>query len=130
MVALSSLKRTARVASPTRSLKLTLCDDLAVALAFEKGRSGSPALNRLCRQAELFQVGLGIQWRLRHIESPRNVSDAPSRWFELHRKQEHRWIQLPKHKGTERATLRLSKLTQTNPINAVAAPPGLTVPNQ
>ena len=115
MVALSSLKRTARVASLTQSLKLTLCDNLAVVLAFEKGRSGSPALNRLCRQAAAFQVGLGIQWRLRHIEGPRNVSDAPSRWFEPHRKQEHRWIQLPK---------------QTRPPESFAAPPGSTVQNQ
>ena len=60
-VALSSLKRTGRVASLTHSVKLTLCDNLAVALAFEKGRSSSPGLNRL---------GLDIQWRLRHVESP------------------------------------------------------------
>eukprot|EP00435_Cladocopium_sp_Y103_P071693 s675_g38.t1 len=77
MVALSSLKRTARVSSLVGSLKLTLCDNLAVVLAFEKGRSGSPALNRLCRVAASLQAGLGLGWRLRHIESPRNVSDGP-----------------------------------------------------
>ena len=72
LVALTSLKRTCRVSSLVGSLKLTLCDNLAVVLAFEKGRSSSPALNRLCRLAAAFQAGLGMTWRLRHIESPRN----------------------------------------------------------
>lgn len=110
MVALSSLKRTARVSSLAGTLKLTLSDNLAVVLAFEKGRSGSPALNRLCRHAAALQLGLGILWRLRHIESPRNVSDAPSRWFEPHRKQEQRWIQFPKAKASGSAELQLAKL--------------------
>ena len=61
LVALSSLKRTGRVASLVHSLKLTLCDNLAVVLAFEKGRSSSPGLNRLCRVAAAFQLGLDIQ---------------------------------------------------------------------
>ena len=92
LVALSSLKRTARVDSLAHSTKLTLRDNLCVVLAFEKGRSNSPSINRLCRIAASLQVGLDIHWRLRHIESPRNVADAPSRWFEKSRRPEQWWI--------------------------------------
>ena len=92
LVALSSLKRTARVDSLTHSTKLTLSDNLCVVLAFEKGRSNSPSINRLCRVAAALQIGLDIHWRLRHIESPRNVADAPSRWFEKGRRPEQWWI--------------------------------------
>lgn len=95
LVALSSLKRSARVASLQGHLKLTLSDNLPAVLAFDKGRSSSPGLNRLCRLAACFQVGLGIQWRLRHVESPRNVADGPSRWFEQSRPPEVKWIEMP-----------------------------------
>ena len=84
-VALSSLKRTARVASLAGLKKLTLSDNLPVVLCFEKGRSSRPGLNRLCRVAGALQAGLGIRWRLRHIETKRNVADSPSRWFERSR---------------------------------------------
>ena len=81
-VALSSLKRTARVFSLCGLRKLTISDNLPVVLAFEKGRSSRPGLNRLCRIAGALQAGTGIRWRLRHIETKRNAADAPSRWFE------------------------------------------------
>ena len=81
-VALSSLKRSARVASLTGMKKLTLSDNLATVLCFEKGRSGRPSMNRLCRVAGAIQAGLGIRWRLRHIETSRNLADEPSRRFE------------------------------------------------
>ena len=77
---------------PSQHINIKEADNLTVVLAFEKGRSGSPALNRLCRHATALQVGSSFLWRLRHIESHRNISDAPSRWFEPHRKQEQRWI--------------------------------------
>ena len=126
MVALSSLKRTARVSSLVGSLKLTLCDNLAVVLAFEKGRSGSPALNRLCRKAASLQAGLGLGWRLRHIESPRNVSDGPSRWFENNRPPEIRWIQFPRAKGSNKTELQIYPLVTTASAQTVqTAPPGL-----
>ena len=94
LVALSSLKRTARVASPFGATKVTLCDNLAVVLYFDKGRSSSPGMNRLCRVAAAFQVGLNLTWRLRHIESPRNIADVPSRWFEKHRNPSIRHIEM------------------------------------
>ena len=81
-VALSSLKRTARVASLAGKRKLTLSDNLPAVLMFEKGRSSCPAPNRLCRSAAATQVGLGIRWRIRHVETKRNAADKPSRWFE------------------------------------------------
>ena len=47
-VALSSLKRTSRVASLFGMKKLTLSDNLPSVLAFEKGRSSRRGLNRFC----------------------------------------------------------------------------------
>ena len=105
LVALSSLKRTARVSSLTHCTKLTLSDNLPVVLAFEKGRSSAYGMNRLCRVACAFQVGLDIAWRLRHIESPRNVADAPSRLFQPKRPAHIRWIEMEPRKG--RSVLRL-----------------------
>lgn len=127
LVALSSLKRTARVASLSGMTKITLCDNLAVVLCFEKGRSSSPALNRLCRVSAAFQCGLGIFWRLRHIESPRNVADGPSRWFERVRGPEIRWIEMKKVKGVP--VLCLDKyLGQNKPQTEQLGPPGLVQP--
>lgn len=128
MVALSSLKRTCRVASLSHHLKLTLCDNLAVVLAFEKGRSGSPAMNRLCRISAALQSSLGITWRLRHIESPRNVAHEASRWFEKSRSSEIRWIQLPPSKRPSTSLLHLDRVLNRNPDKAQTAPspPGLT----
>ena len=133
MVALSSLKRTCRVASLAHSLKLTLCDNLAVVLAFEKGRSGSPAMNRLCRISAALQSSLGISWRLRHIESPRNVADDASRWFEKSRPAESRWIEFPPSKKPSTSILQLDRVLNRNLDKAHTAyregwhtPPGLT----
>ena len=81
-VALSSLKRTCRVASLFGMKKLTLSDNLPAILCFEKGRSSRPTLNRLCKVSAAIQGGTGIRWRLRHVETKRNVADTPSRWFE------------------------------------------------
>eukprot|EP00435_Cladocopium_sp_Y103_P010201 s4329_g2.t1 len=124
LVALSSLKRTARVASLSGMTKITLCDNLAVVLCFEKGRSSSPSLNRLCRISAAFQCGLGICWRLRHIESPRNVADGPSRWFERVRGPEVRWIEMKKTNGIP--VLCLDKyLDSAKPQIEQLGPPGL-----
>ena len=58
---------------------LSISDNLVSILAFEKGRSGSRALNRFCRRAAAYQLACRIQWRLRHIPTDRNISDGPSR---------------------------------------------------
>ena len=80
-VVLSSLKRSARVASLHGQRKLTISDNLGVVCAFSKGRSGRHKLNRLCRQACALQFATGIIWSLRHVETKRNVADKPSRRF-------------------------------------------------
>ena len=128
LVALSSLKRTGRVASLVHSLKLTLCDNLAVVLAFEKGRSSSPGLNRLCRVAAAFQLGLDIQWRLRHVESSRNVADEPSRWFEKVRSDAVKWIQFPPLRGKARLDLCDLIFKGSRKLGFRMAPPGLELP--
>ena len=80
-VCLMGLRRLCRTVRNLGTTALTITDNLVSALAFEKGRSGSRPLNNLCRQAAAYQLGGRIQWRLRHIESKRNVADEPSRRF-------------------------------------------------
>lgn len=82
-VLLSSLKRSARTAAHCNTKKLSLSDNLAAVLAFEKGRSSSGAMNRLCKTSAAIQIALQIRWRIRHLETKRNLADAPSRgkWF-------------------------------------------------
>ncbi|CAE7904113.1 GDCSH [Symbiodinium microadriaticum] len=55
-VALSSLKRSARVLSLCGKRKLTICDNLPVVIFFEKGRSSRPGPNRLCRISAAIQA--------------------------------------------------------------------------
>ena len=80
-VCLMGLRRLCRTVRNLGTTALTITDNLVSALAFEKGRSGSRPLNNLCRRAAAYQLGGRIQWRLRHIESKRNVADEPSRRF-------------------------------------------------
>ena len=58
---------------------LQLSDNLVSALAFDKGRSKSWALNAMCRRACALTIAADIVWRLRHIRSEGNVSDRGSR---------------------------------------------------
>ena len=81
MVALSSLRRTARVARLHGRLKVTLCDNLAALCAFERGRSSSFPLNRVCQMASAYQFAARLKWRLRHIETDRNPADRDSRFL-------------------------------------------------
>ena len=78
-VLLMGLRRLARSRHNLGTTALSISDNLVSVLAFEKGRSGSRALNRLCRRAAAYQLACRIQWRLRHIPTGRNVSDGPSR---------------------------------------------------
>ena len=80
-VALSSLKRSCRVRELMSHRKLTISDNMATVSALSKGRSGSFSLNKLCRVAAAFQLGRGMIWHLRHVETKRNVADEPSRNF-------------------------------------------------
>lgn len=81
-VCLSSLKRTARVASLHGRLKVTLTDNLPALFSFERGRSSSHGMNNLCKQAAAYQLGTGVKWRLRHVETLRNPADEDSRFHE------------------------------------------------
>ena len=81
-VALSSLKRCCRIREIQGHRKLTLSDNLSAVCAFSKGRSSRGSLNRVCQVAAALQFGCGIIWTLRHLETKRNPSDEPSRWFE------------------------------------------------
>eukprot|EP00438_Fugacium_kawagutii_P021633 Skav219591 [mRNA] locus=scaffold1719:13998:17447:+ [translate_table: standard] len=81
-VALSSLRRTARVCGLHGHLKLTLSDNLSSLSAFERGRSSSFHLNTLCQRAAAYQFAANLRWRLRHIETDRNPADRDSRFLE------------------------------------------------
>ena len=78
-VCLMSLRRLCRSTRNMGTTALTISDNLVSCLVFEKGRSSSRPLNRLCRRAAAYQLACRIQWRLRHIPTSRNVADGPSR---------------------------------------------------
>lgn len=81
-VLLSSLVRTCRVGSLFGCKKLSLSDNLACLLAFDKGRSSSIGLNRICKRAAAYIGATGVKWAIRHVETKRNVADKPSRIFD------------------------------------------------
>ena len=78
-VCLMGLRRLCRSTQNMGTNALSISDNLVSCLVFEKGRSSSKALNRLCRRAAAYQLGCRIQWRLRHIPTGRNIADGPSR---------------------------------------------------
>ncbi len=81
-VCLSSLKRASRVVGLFCTRKLTISDNLPAVCAFSRGRSSNRHMNRLCRVAAALQFATGILWHIRHVETHRNVSDRPSRFFD------------------------------------------------
>lgn len=81
-VSLSSLRRSARVVQLRNRVKLILSDNLPSICCFERGRSSSNPLNRICQQAAAYVLGTGIRWRIRHIESIRNPADRDSRFHQ------------------------------------------------
>ena len=81
-VCLSSIRRAARVTGLHGKVKLTLTDNLPALCCFERGRSSSARLNRICQQAAAYQLSTGIRWRLRHVESLRNPADKDSRFHQ------------------------------------------------
>ena len=81
-VAVSSLKRTCRVKELLGHRKLTVSDNMVTVSALSKGRSASFQMNRQCMIAAAYQLGCGVVWHLRHVETKRNVADDPSRNFE------------------------------------------------
>ncbi len=88
-VLVSSLKRFVRIASLFGCKKLSLGDNLPSLLALDKGRSSSPAMNKLCRVSASLIGATGARWRLRHVETERNAADKPSRLFS---KKNRQWV--------------------------------------
>ena len=73
------MKRSSRDSRLHGHFLLSLGDNMAEVLAFERGRAVNWELNSLCRVAASRQLGCQIVWRRRHVESERNPSDADSR---------------------------------------------------
>ena len=79
-----SLRRVCRSGRWLGRRVLTLSDNPACVGAFEKGRSSrSHGLLALCQRSAAYQLACAIQWRLRYIETDRNVADEGSRRREL-----------------------------------------------
>ena len=84
-VALMDLRRKCRETKHLNHRHLTLSDSMVTIGVFEKGRSHSFALLSLCRRAAAYQIAGEVLWRLRYIETDRNVADAGSRGAETPR---------------------------------------------
>eukprot|EP00438_Fugacium_kawagutii_P027761 Skav215994 [mRNA] locus=scaffold4693:140018:158914:+ [translate_table: standard] len=80
-VALMSLRRECKNPRSHGCRILTLCDNLSAVTAFDRGRARDYALLSLCRRAAALQIGCGVRWHLRYVESSRNPSDKDSRDF-------------------------------------------------
>lgn len=78
-ICLMALRRACRTKANLGKVLLVLTDNLVSALVFERGRSSSGPLNMLCRRSSAYQIACGVQMRLRHIPSEKNVLDGPSR---------------------------------------------------
>ena len=64
--------------------RVLIFTDIMVALrAVSKGRSSSPPLLRLCRQASAVILAFDIRPLLRYVPSEMNVADGPSRGLKL-----------------------------------------------
>ena len=131
-VILSSLKRTCRVSSLFGCKKVTVSDNLGAVLAFEKGRSSTPAPNALCRRAAALLCATGCKWRIRHVETKRNVADGPSRWFEgggirhreFHKQKEERIHEECKHQHVSPSPKSRCQIC----LSDCVPPPGLDAP--
>ena len=55
---------------------LSLTDNMSSLLAFDRGRSCSYDLLRLCRRAGALCIGADVSWTLRHLETWRGPSDS------------------------------------------------------
>ncbi len=56
-----------------------LCDNMSAVMAFNKGRCQNHALLRLTRKLAAFALSHNICFRVRYVESARNVADGPTR---------------------------------------------------
>ncbi|CAK0843436.1 unnamed protein product, partial [Prorocentrum cordatum] len=78
-VLLMGLVRASRCVGLHGKRVLSIGDNLSSLCSFEKGRSGSFALRRLCQRAGALSIGCELDWSLRYVESKRNPTDFDSR---------------------------------------------------
>ncbi|CAK0812038.1 unnamed protein product, partial [Prorocentrum cordatum] len=78
-VLLMGLVRASRCVGLHGRRVLSIGDNLSSLCSFEKGRSGSFALRRLCQRAGALSIGCELDWSLRYVESKRNPTDFDSR---------------------------------------------------
>ena len=71
-ICLAGLRRSSRSVAHHGGKLLSLCDNLTVVGALEKGRAGPYPLRRLCQKAGALQISCCIAWRLRYVESSKN----------------------------------------------------------
>ena len=78
-MAVAALRHLSRSRRHWDSRVMLIGDSLVAIGVLAKGRSSSPPLLRLARQAASVQLILGVRLYLRWVESKRNLADGPSR---------------------------------------------------
>ena len=78
-IALLGLRRASRCLKNHHTRVLSIGDNMSEILASEKGRAADYSLRSLIRRAAAYQLGCGIMWRRRHVDTKRNISDGGSR---------------------------------------------------
>ena len=76
---LMALRREARTPASHGLTILSLGDNMSELLAQDRGRAADHALNALCRRSASYQLGCGLRWRRRHVDTKENPSDEDSR---------------------------------------------------
>ena len=78
-MAVAALRHLSRSRRHWDNRVMLIGDSLVAIGVLAKGRSSSPPLLRLARQAASIQLILGVRLYLRWVESKRNLADGPSR---------------------------------------------------
>lgn len=78
-VALMGLRRVCRISAVHGRRVLSLTDNMAVAMSFDRGRAKDYALNVLASRAAAYQLGCNIIWMIRYVRSEANATDFDSR---------------------------------------------------
>ena len=78
-ISLLGLRRASRSVKSHGKRVLSLGDNMAEIVASEKGRASDFSLRSLIKRSAAYQLGCGIIWRRRHVDTKRNISDFCSR---------------------------------------------------
>eukprot|EP00972_Heterocapsa_arctica_P101361 14940011-Heterocapsa_arctica.AAC.1 len=78
-VELLGLRRVARNVNLHGLRVLSIGDNMAAVLAYEKGRARDPVLRSLVARSAAYRIGCEIRWKQRYVESKRNCTDHDSR---------------------------------------------------